>query len=238
MIRVSAAFAAFALLACTHVLEISNKPPRAPFQSTPATKALTVGVVNAGDAEHEGYVEGIARALQLQAEVARVVYPYVRGTVVDVVANVNVTPEYGGSGRNFWINWPGFFVFAPAWNGYRYRANPRTKVQLSMSDGEQLEVLDWDHEYIFHQADMGRTWTEIGWLEWGVTPLIAGFFFMNYDTDQTPHFITAVSDDYGKQVAGLIAQGLTRNSVNKAAPAPAAPEPVTPNAQDAEAQPR
>lgn len=40
--------------------------------------------------------------------------------------------------------------------------------------------------------------------------MIAGFFFIAYDTDQTPHFITAVSDNYGKQVAALIAQRLRR----------------------------
>ncbi len=211
------------LCACTHTLEIDNLPADSFTAPASVSRALTVGVVDASsDPETDGYVGAVAQALQLQASVARVVYPWPKGTLVDVVATVTVEPEYKGSGLNFLINWPGFLVFAPAWNGYKYRANPRTRVQLTDVSGQAIDAIDWQYDYTFHQADMGRTWTEIGWLEYSVIPLVAAFFFIQYDTDQTPHFIRAVAPSYGKQVAGQIAHRLSATP----APAPAGSAPA------------
>ena len=224
MIRHVALVAPLLLLcACVHTLEIDNLPADSFTASALANRPLAVGVVNASSApETDGYVEAVALALQLQASVARVIYPWSKGTSVDVVANVTVDPEYKGAGANFLVNWPGFLVFAPAWNGYKYRANPRTRVQLTDASGQALDTIDWQYDYSFHQADMGRTWTEVGWLEWSVIPLVAGFVFINYDTDQTPHFIREVAPSYGKQVADQIAQRLSTTP----APAPAESTPA------------
>jgi len=211
-----------ALLACTHALKIDNLPDTS-FTSAPPPKqsALVIGVVNHGSPDTEGYVEAVAQALQLHAAVGRVIYPHAKGAEVDALIQISVNPEYRGAGTNFLVNWPGFLAFAPAWNGYKYRANPRTKVEIAAPDGQTLDTLSWEYDYVFHQADMGRTWTELGWLEWGVTPLIGGFVFMQYDTDQTPHFIEEASASYGRQVAAQIAQRLA--IVSSKRPAPASP---------------
>lgn len=215
MLAISKRYAALSLLlalGCTHALTIDNFPAM-PSVGAAAVRPLVIGVVNQGGASYsEQYVDAIARALQLQASVERVVYPYARGPAVDVVANVDVNAEYRGAGTNFWVNWPGFLVFAPKWNGYKYQANPRTRVQLTTPDGNPIGEVSWEYNYVFHQADMGRTWTELSWLESSIIAFIGGFVFIQYDTDQTPHFIQAVSNSYGRQVAARISQGLATYS--------------------------
>ena len=196
-------------LGCTHTLAI-NKYPGMPFVGAAPPRPLVIGLVSQGGAPYsELYVEAIAKGLQLQAAVERVVYPYVRGSSVDVIANVDVTPEYQGAGMNFFVNFPGFLVFAPAWNGYKYQANPRTRVELVTPDGSSIGEISWEHNYVFHQADMGRTWTELSWFEVGIMAFIGGIVFTQYDTDQTPHFIEEVANSYGRQVAARISRGLT-----------------------------
>lgn len=193
---------------CSHTLTVQNYPD-ADFRGSAPSSPLVVGLVDQGGGEHsDEYVEAIAQGLQIQPGVERVVFPYTSGAQVDAVAQVDVNPVYEGSGLNFLINWPGFLVFAPAWNGYIYHADPETRVQILSADGEAVHTVDWDHEYEFHQSDIGRTWTQLGWLEYGVTPLIGGLVFIQYDTDQTPHFIDEVSDNYGRQVAQKIAHAL------------------------------
>jgi hypothetical protein len=193
--------------ACTHALEIDQRPP--PVPAAPVhSRMLTIGVVGHVGPEAKGYVDAIAHSLETQGIVRRVVYPFAPGAEVDVVADVSVTPEYRGSGLNFLVNFPGFLVWAPAWNGYRYYANPRTRVDLARADGRPLGSVSFDHQYRFHQADMGRTWTEISWLEVGVIALVSGIVFTRYDTDQTLPFIDAVSASYGEVVATMIANEL------------------------------
>ncbi len=51
---------------------------------------------------------------------------------------------------------------------------------------------------------MSRTWTEVGWFEVGIIPLIGGIVFTSYDVDATDDFITEVSPYYGPYIAGKI----------------------------------
>ena len=199
-------------LGCTHTLAINNYPGMPSVGAAPP-RPLVVGLVSQGGAPYsEQYVDAIARGLQLQASVERVVYPYAKGSSVDVIANVDVNPEYKGAGTNFFVNFPGWLVFAPAWNGYKYQANPRTRVELTTPDGSSIGEISWEHNYVFHQADMGRTWTEVSWFEVGIIALIGGIVFVQYDPDQTPHFIEEVSNSYGRQVAVEISRGLANYS--------------------------
>jgi hypothetical protein len=205
---------------CHHTLEINNPPP--PIAHVDASVRPVVIGVKGGEtaAEAQAYVDAVAKSLQLHAVAQRVVYPWTPETKVDVVAEVKVTPEYKGSGYNFLINFPGFLVFAPAWHGYVYHANPRTRVELRREGGAApIEALEWEHDFVFNQADIGRTWTEISWFEYGVIALVSGAVFTRYDTDQTPDFIKEVAPGYGDQIATLIA--------NRLAGPPSAPTPAT-----------
>ena len=196
-------------IGCTHLLHIKDLPPP-PAAAKAPTRPLVVGVAaDRTAADAKGYVEAIGRSLTMNKAVQRVVYPYASGDQVDVVADVTVSPTYDGTGKNFLINFPGFLVFAPCWYGYEYHANPHTKVELKTPDGKPIDTISWEYDYVFHQADIGRTWTEISWLEVGAIALIGGIVFVNYDTDQTPEFIGKVAPNYGDNIATLIANRLS-----------------------------
>ena len=53
-------------------------------------------------------------------------------------------------------------------------------------------------------ADISRTWTEIGWLEWGVIPLIGGICFIQYDDDVTPLAADKIQLPIGDYIAQKI----------------------------------
>ena len=195
-------------LGCTHTLTIKKYPGMPSVDAAPP-RPLVIGLVNQGGSPYsELYVGAIAKGLQLQAGVERVVYPYVRGSSVDVIASVDLNPEYQGAGTNFFVNFPGFLVFAPAWNGSKYQSNPRTRVELATRDGSFIGEISWEHNYVFHQSDIGRTWTQLSWLEAGIIAFIGGIVFIRYDDDQTPHFIDEVASSYGRQVAARISRSL------------------------------
>lgn len=141
-------------------------------------------------------------------------FPYTQGHDVDVVAYVDVTPKYRGSWTNFFVNWPGFLIFTPAWHGYTYHARLDTTVDIVVPrTNQKIAGVEWSHEYKFKQSDIGRTWVEVGWLEWGLIPLVGGFFAMQYDTDQTEPFMEEVSRSYGNQVGQRIARELANPAV-------------------------
>ena len=152
--------------------------------------------------------------LQTSGNVERVVFPYANGHDVHVIAYVEVTPKYRGSWTNFFVNWPGFLIFTPAWHGYTYHARLDTTIDIvAASTNQRLAGVEWNHEYRFRQSDIGRTWVEVGWLEYGIIPLVGGFFAMQYDTDQTEPFMEEVSRSYGNQVGQRIARELANPSV-------------------------
>jgi hypothetical protein len=124
-----------------------------------------------------------------------------------VVAEINITPEYKGSGWNFLINWPGFLVFVPALNGYVYKANYQVDIALAKSaNPAQKDAWTMPINLDLRHAEIDRTWTEIGWLEWGVIPLIGGIVFTQYDPDVTPILIDAIETPVGDYIAQEIIQ--------------------------------
>ena len=141
--------------------------------------------------------------------VAGVVYPYTSDDEVDVLASVEVVPRYKGAGRNYFVDFPGFLIFAPKWYGYMYRAEITTRVTLvKPGSNESLGELEWADEYRFRQADRGRSWTQLGWLEVGLVPFIGGFFHIRYDEDQSQPFALKASKAYGQQAARRILNAL------------------------------
>lgn len=224
---------------CSHAMHITNLHEYAPTPVPALEPTRTVGVTsrNVSDPATRGYVDAIADGLRRDGSFARVIYPFDAAThasVADVVVDVAVTPQYSGQGTNFLVNWPGFLIFAPAIWGYGYQAAIDTKVNMSTRDGyaQQLAIPTL---YRFRQAEMDRTWTEIGWLEVGIIPLIGGAAFTKYDTDVTPEFVSKVGPNYGAYVAQRIHAALagapTAGAIQPASravpssPPPAAAEP-------------
>lgn len=188
---------------CAHQLEVKNLRSYQNMQMSPLHKPLTIGVVpSTEDMDSQRLMKGVGTALQKYS--ATVLLPYSPGSVAkaDVVANIAIRPEYKGSGWNFLINWPGFLIWTPAWNGYVYKANYNIEIMLTKgADNSKIDSWSIPINLNLRHADMNRTWTEIGWLEWGVIPLIGGIVFIQYDPDVTPILVDKIEIPIGDYIA-------------------------------------
>jgi hypothetical protein len=201
------------MFGCTHQLEIKNLNQYQASSLTTLPKDFSIGVATS-NTEQTGktLVTGVAEGLCKYT--GNLVYPFYPGSSrpVDLIANVNVHPEYHGSGWNFLINFPGFLIWTPAWNGYVYRPSYNTDIELLRgSDGARLDAFSLPIALDVRHAEFDRTWTEISWLEFGVIALLGGVVFTQYDPDVTPPLECAIREPVGGYIAQEIA-GRLRNA--------------------------
>ena len=217
---------------CAHTLEVKNIRSYENMQMNPLQKPVTIGVVPATeDVDSQQLMKGIGTALGRYS--ATVLLPYSPGnaTRADVVANIKIRSEYKGSGWNFLINFPGFIIFTPAWNGYVYKANYNVDILLAKgADNSRIDAWSTPINLDLRQAEFDRTWTEISWLEVGAIAFVGGIVFTGYDTDVTQPLVEKIENPIGDYIAQEIVNRLNTNgSLVFPAPAnapPAAPPPV------------
>ncbi len=195
------------LSGCTHQLEIKNLRSFQNMDLNSLEKKCCVGIVSSADDIYARIlVKGVAKELAKCG--ADVCMPYMTGTSkkVDVVAKISVRPEYKGSGWNFLINFPGFLIFTPAWNGYVYKVNYDVDVLLTKaSNGEKIDAFDLPIHLNVRHADFNRTWTEISWLEVGAIALIGGIVFIGYDDNVSQLVADKIEIPIGDYIAQEIA---------------------------------
>jgi hypothetical protein len=182
-------------------------PPSTPFKQ-PTKIGITSGSV--AHMQNSRYVTAIVDALQRTGDFERVIYPFnasVHGDQVDTVIDISINPHYDGRGSNFFVNFPGFLIWAPAIWGYGYIAEIETVATINKKDGTTKQI-PIETKYYFREAEMDRTWTEVSWFEVGVIALIGGIYDIQYDTDTTDDFIMKVSPNYGPYIANKIAAAL------------------------------
>jgi hypothetical protein len=212
---------------CAHTLDVKNIRSYENVQTHPLQKPLTIGVLpSTDDTGSQQLMKGIETALGRYS--TTVVLPNSTGTVnkADVIANINIRSEYKGSGWNFLINFPGFLIFTPAWNGYVYKAN--YNVDIALAKGmDNSKVEDWSVpiNLDLRQAEIDRTWTEVSWLEVGAIAFIGGIVFTGYDTDVTPILGEKIANPIGDYIAQDIVNHINTNS-NLVLPTPAAVPPA------------
>ncbi len=206
-------FAICISLGCSHALQITNANDYFAPPSPPLQKPVKLGVTSgsAADSTNSRYVNAVVDALQRSGNFERVLYPYsptVNQGQVDLLVDIAVNPKYDGSGENFFINWPGFLIFAPAVWGYKYNADIDTRVGITNLKDNTSKQIALPVHYVFRHADMGRTWTEVSWFEVSIIALVGGVAFTGYDNDVTPQFISAVAPNYGSYVSRKIIEAL------------------------------
>ncbi len=198
-------------IGCTHNMHITNSDAYFTPPSAQSKKPIRLGVTSSSEnhPQNSKYVMAIVDALQKSSSIERVIYPYNASThqdMADAVVDISLKIHYDGKGSNFFVNWPGFLIFAPAIWGYGYTAEIETQANIaSVKDGKSQQITV-PTRYEFRQADMSRTWTEVGWLEVGIIPLIGGIVFTGYDEDVTGEFIKNVAPSYGPYVAKKIVE--------------------------------
>ncbi len=198
---------------CSHNMRVTNLEDTFSPPVPPPKEILKVGVKSSDDAQMERYryISSIVDALKRSGSFEKIIYPYnhsIHKDDVDILVDLSVTPTYSGDASNFLINWPGFIIFAPAIWGYGYSADINTIANITFSENNITQQLNLPLKYNFRQAEFDRTWTEIGWLEVGVIPLIGGIAFTQYDSDVTDEFISQVAPNYGANVAKRIIEAI------------------------------
>lgn len=187
---------------CSHQLTVKNIDKYQNVDINSLDKPLTIGIVgNYSKPADQKLLNGIATSLGSYS--AKVIMPYTneRKTAADVVATISIKSTYEGSGTNFWINFPGFLVWAPAWNGYIYEVNHSVDVKLANAGGQQFEKFTIPVNLDVRHADINRTWTEVSWLEIGIIAFFGGFAFMDYDENVTPLLANAIQQPVGNYIS-------------------------------------
>ena len=206
-------FVCLIFMGCSHSMRITNTADYFSPVSSPLREPVKLGVTSSNDTDIQNsrYVTSIVDALQRTGSFERIIYPFsqaVHKEQADIIVDITVSPHYSGRGSNFFVNWPGFLIFAPAIWGYGYNAEIETRINITHLKDGRSQQLTIPIKYKFRQAEIDRTWTEIGWLEWGVIPLIGGIVFTSYDTDVTDEFISKVSPNYGPYIAKKILEAM------------------------------
>lgn len=207
------------LSGCSHKLEVINISDYKHMEHDALQAKSKIGIVtSSNDKEGEQIIRGIASSLSNYS--AEVFYPYnFNGTVTaDVIAKIEVTHQYDGSGWNFLINWPGFLIWTPAWNGYIYKAKYDIDILLTDANNTKIDDYQMPIDLDIRHAEMDRTWTEIGWLEVGIIPFIGGIVFINYDDDVTPILLNAIEAPIGDYIAQDIVHHINRYYLQQEAP--------------------
>lgn len=194
---------------CSHQLQLRNADQYS--ESMPySSKELKIGVTSAATHTQENFVSYVVDEMY-NLPGCKILYPYAHDEKkpVDFEISLTITVKYSGSGTNFLISWPGYIVFAPAWNGFIYFADICTEVLVrDFVNGNVVMSRSYDTKYRCNQSEFDRTFIEIGWLEWGIIPLIGGFFNTTYDVDITPEFNQAISRSYGSYISRNIGKYL------------------------------
>lgn len=126
----------------------------------------------------------------------------------DVVIALHPQVTYEGSAWNMPITFPGFLLFAHAWNGYVYYANIETGITIY--DPRSKQVIEEDSlntRYSMRHCDFERGfWASTGWWTpgYGATSLLSSFFMTRYDTDASKPFQEEIRTPYGEYIAESI----------------------------------
>lgn len=198
---------------CSHNMRITNVDDFFVPPSAVPKQPVKIGVTssNINQTQNSKYIAAVVDALQKNGGVERVIYPYSAADhkgLADAVIDLSVKPRYDGKGSNFWVNWPGFLIFAPAVWGYGYTAEIETHAAITNLKSGASKEISIPVKYEFRHADIDRTWTELGWFEVGIIPLVGGMVFTGYDEDVTGEFIRNVGPSYGPYVAAKAASAV------------------------------
>lgn len=195
------------LSGCTHALEVKNRDNFSITSSAPGRSEVSVGVVTDNDIDNgKRLVDATVEALRFRLK--SIIYPYSGADEkLDLIVMMKVESRHKGSGLNFLINWPGFLIWTPAWNGYIYE--PSYDVRITIKDPVQGVILDTFNVPIkldVRHADINRTWTEVSWLEVSLIALVGGIIFTEYDPKVTPLVEREMRQELGAYLAEKILQ--------------------------------
>jgi len=174
-------------------------------------KEITLGIPSPTTFSAQNLLEEIVQNIRTLGNV-KVIYPYTYNSnkEVDYVVDINLDSKYKGSGTNFLISFPGFIVFAPAWNGYKYYADINTTVTIKKQN-ETISHKSYPIKYDVNHSEFDRTWTQgADWLlTCGAASLIGGVVYTNFDNDIKDELTRTIKVPFSQYLARSIVGELT-----------------------------
>ena len=201
---------------CKHSLNVKNIDDYSYFISTPLQKNVSIGLMTeTKDVYCDVLADSISNSLGRYFPDIHILNGLSGPKDVDVIADISITPNYKGSAWNFLINFPGFIVLAPVWNGYIYKVNYNVDVELISSVNlKRIDSFEIPVELDIRHADINRTWTNGMWvLDYGLTAFVGGLFYVNYDESVSPLLAYDLKSSIGYYVAQKIVDRV--NQFNK-----------------------
>ena len=203
---------------CSHPMVVKNIDAYRVEDGRVSPTRKSIGVVSPTlSTDDQLIVNGVVDGLRKYSD--DVVMPYRKETdpKVDVIATVDLQSQYEGSVANFLISWPGFLVWAPAWNGYVYNIKHDFSVYLEDVQSEGvMDSFDVPVNLDIRHAAMNRTWVAEtgGWLLPGLSAvaLVGGIIHTGYDQNVTPIAAKEVAAPVGDFVAQEIVRRIAQES--------------------------
>lgn len=126
----------------------------------------------------------------------------------DVIVEMDMKAGYHGKVSNFFVSWPGFLIFMPAWRGYRYVIDYNFDLQIKAVSGATIGTLHEPCRLEVRHADFGRTWAAgCGWFFFATLPAAAnGFYVITCDKDVTPLLYDSVCPSVANFLAAKVVQ--------------------------------
>ncbi len=234
-LRIASVFFLTIALGCSHALQVKNREMYTvalKLGSADTTKPVVAILPFSGSADSLFYFNALVERLSMDPAIGEVRTDYMAHLAKDamkkpdLILSVQPNVEYRSSGWNFVINWPGFLIFTPAWNGYVYHADIMTSVVIHDPDGNALDQMSIPVSYNLRHADFDRTvFTGLTWLEVSALALIGGIYNANaFDRDVIAPLQLQVKDNYSNYVLAQV-QGRVRSIAKSIDSAEAEPNP-------------
>lgn len=205
---------AFGVGGCAHSLEWRNRHEYNVTGSSDYTKTgLKIRIVNnSAMREADVFAESLATAVSRRGGY---VIANDGGVTPDVIVEMNLKAGYHGKVSNFFVSWPGFLIFMPAWRGYQYVIDYNFDLQIKAVSGAAIGTLHEPCRLEVRHADFGRTWAAgCGWFFLATLPAaVNGFYVITYDKDVTPLLCDSVCPAVANFLAAKVVQCIN-TSVN------------------------
>jgi len=207
----------FSIFGCTHDLRIKNIATYQNLGYNQLNEKSTIGIIaDVDNLNHKKIIRGVAEKLIKLNTTPILPYTYTNTHPVDYIVKININSNYKGSWVNYFIDFPGFLIWTPTWNGYIYKINHNVKITLI--DGktkQEISQFNIPLNFDVRQADIDRTWIENSWFECGAIAFVGGFFHTRYDEDVTAMVTNEVYYPIGRYIAEEIKNNIKINKYNK-----------------------
>jgi hypothetical protein len=222
-------------LGCSHELSVRNLDIYAqPVRLASGDKNFTVAVLPySGSPDGMFYFNALVERIHNSPAVSELRTDYLpgKGGRFEPMLILSIIPQvdYRSSGWNFLINWPGFLIFTPAWNGYVYHADILTQIVIHDGTGKALSETEIPISYDIRQAEMDRTiFTGLTWFEVSLLAFGGGIYnAFTFDDDIVGALQVHVKDNYVNYVANQVGPKLIA-AADAARPTPVPPNPAPP----------